>query len=77
MSCPRMLKSGFVKRMIQVREKSNAILVSIAKARPMIRAFFLFSVGSFPARIEMKIMLSIPKTISKTVNVSRAMRYCG
>ena len=61
--------------MIQVKEKSKPILVIIARERPMILALFRFSAGNLPARIEMKIILSIPKTISRTVKVRSAIRY--
>ena len=33
--------------------------------------------GSFPDRMEMKMMLSTPSTISRNVSVARAIQICG
>jgi hypothetical protein len=71
------LNSGLVRCIIHVSENKRAILVIIASASPTTLAFFRLSTGSLPASMEIKMMLSIPKTISRTVNVSRAIKYWG
>ncbi len=43
-----------------------------AKSKPILVAFLIWFFGSFPAAIEIKMILSIPKTISKKVKVSSA-----
>ncbi len=48
--------------------------MNIASDRPTFRARSRSSGGSFPARIEMKTMLSMPSTISSTVSVRRAIQ---
>ncbi len=48
-----------------------AMLSSSGRARPCCAA------GSFPARIEMKMMLSMPRTISSTVSVTRLIQRLG
>src|SRR5687767_7698989 len=45
--------------------------------RPIVRALACCAAGSLPARIEMKMMLSTPSTISSTVNVIRLIQICG
>ena len=49
----------------------------MARLRPRRRAVALPSAGSLPARIEMKMTLSMPRTISSTVRVSRAIQLSG
>ena len=51
--------------------------MTIASIRPIVRARFTWSAGSLPARIEMNTMLSMPRTISSAVSVSRAIQICG
>src|SRR5690242_15900071 len=51
--------------------------VSIASARPVIRAGPCWGGGSFPTRIEMKMMLSSPRTISSSDKVRKASQFCG
>ena len=52
----------------------GAIRVTIAPANPRVRARALCSLGSRPDRIEMKMMLSIPRTISSAVSVPSAIQ---
>ena len=49
----------------------------IASIRPIVRARFAWSAGSLPDRIEMNTMLSMPRTISSAVRVSRAIQISG
>ena len=71
------VKSGAV---IFVRMKmkfSSSTRVMSASARPMLRALPCWSAGSLPERIEMKMMLSTPRTISRTVSVTRLSHASG
>jgi hypothetical protein len=51
--------------------------MNIASASPVCRARRCCSLGSFPARIEMKMMLSMPRTISSAVRVAKPIQACG
>ena len=51
--------------------------MNIASPRPSCRAFFCWAAGSLPARIEMKITLSTPSTISRNVRVTSAIQASG
>ncbi len=74
---PNVVKSGRVKRMMPVRDKSRRMRVTMARVRPTVRARRCTPTGSFPARIEMKTMLSMPRTISSTVRVRSAIQVSG
>src|SRR5882672_6768639 len=74
---PSTWNSGAVRRMIHASAASSAMRVTIAPARPTRRARPCCCCGSLPARIEMKMMLSMPRTISSTVNVSRPSHASG
>ncbi len=71
------MKSGAVSLIIQASENSSPIRVTIAPSRPMRRARGCWSAGSFPDRIEMKMMLSTPRTISRNVSVASAIQISG
>ena len=58
-------------------ENSSAMRVSIASASPVMRADSRCSGGSRPTRIEMKMMLSMPSTISSADSVTNAIQACG
>ena len=58
-------------------ENSSAMRVSIASARPVMRADSRRSGGSRLTRIEMKMMLSMPSTISSADSVMNAIHACG
>jgi hypothetical protein len=51
--------------------------VSIASASPPIRAARWRCGGRFPTRIEMKMMLSTPRTISSSASAMNASQVCG
>jgi hypothetical protein len=51
--------------------------ITIASVRPRLRAFACCSLGSFDARIEMKITLSTPRTISRTNSVMKTATRSG
>src|SRR6266705_6626972 len=74
---PRTWNSGAVRRMIHASAASRAMRVTIAPANPTRRARACCAAGSLPARIEMKMMLSMPSTISSTVSVSRPSHTSG
>ena len=63
--------------MIQVRETNKMIRMIIASANPKVRALGCLCSGSLPTRMEMKTMLSIPRTISSPVRVASAIQTCG
>jgi hypothetical protein len=56
---------------------NNAILINMAKNIPIFVALLRFSTGNFPVTIDMKIMLSIPRIISRKVNVNKAIQASG
>ena len=58
-------------------ENSSAMRVSIASARPVMRADSRRSGGSRLTRIEMKMMLSMPSTISSADSVMNAIHAWG
>jgi hypothetical protein len=55
-----------------VSDNSSRIRVPMASAKPSVRARRLLSEGSLPAKMLMKTMLSMPRTISSSVSVSSA-----
>ncbi len=64
-------------RVSHTMENSSAMRVSIASARPVMRADLRRSGGRRPTRIEMKMMLSMPRTISSNDSVTNASHACG
>jgi hypothetical protein len=56
-----MVPRGFVSSINHLMLKSSRIRVINAKARPIVRAFPCWALGSFPARIEMKIDIVDPE----------------
>src|SRR5918995_4335780 len=75
--CPATVKSVWIRLSIQPREKSIATRINIASNNPVVRARCRRMAGSLSARIEMKMMLSIPRTISSAVSVSSAVQIAG
>jgi hypothetical protein len=73
-SLPSTTNHGVVSPITQVIDHSSARRMNIASDRPILRARARSSARSLPARIEMKTMLSIPRTISRTVSVARAIQ---
>src|SRR5271170_767425 len=61
----------------QVIEKSSAIRVTMAKAKPSIRALRRLPCGSRSTSTVRKMMLSIPRTISSTASVRNESQTCG
>jgi hypothetical protein len=72
-----MLKRGLVRLITQDRLSSNKILVTRAKMRPNCRTFSRISRGSLLAMTLMKIMLSIPRMISRAESVKKATQALG
>jgi hypothetical protein len=75
--CPAIVKTGCVSPAIHEIVSSSRIRIPIASPRPMIRARSRSAKGRRWTRMEMKITLSIPRTISSTVSVSRATQVSG
>src|SRR6056297_1997836 len=63
--------------MIQLMESRSKTRPTSARIRPMRRASGCCSSGSLFERIEMKTMLSIPRTISRRVSVPSAIQASG
>ena len=51
--------------------------MNMARNIPNLVAFLRFSAGNLPVAIEIKMILSIPKTISKKVKVKSAIQASG
>jgi hypothetical protein len=66
------VNKGSVKVITQVIPNKSKILTSMARISPMLRVLALCSTGSLLDTIEMKMMLSMPRTTSKKVRVSKA-----
>jgi hypothetical protein len=74
---PNTPKSGRVSPMSQLIAKRSASRVPSAAARPMRRALRCRSRGSRPARMAMKTMLSMPRTISIAESVTSEIQVSG
>src|SRR5690606_32214109 len=61
----------------QAIEASKIKRISRASIKPTIRAVLRCSGGSFSAKIAIKTRLSIPSTISRTINVSKPTQAEG
>lgn len=77
MPCPRTENKVCVKLATQTMEKRSIRRVSMASINPRLRAMFLFFAGSRLTRMEIKMMLSIPRTISSEVSVAREIQASG
>ena len=76
-SCPRTATMGAVRLISQVSESRSAIRLPMASPRPSTRADCRRSGGRRPTRMERKMMLSIPSTISRAVSVRSATQASG
>ena len=74
---PASSKSGRLRWISQNSRLSRAMRKISASARPSWRACFDCSGGSRPTITEMKMMLSMPRTISMTVSVTKLARIAG
>jgi hypothetical protein len=74
---PTKENSGSVAPTIQERISRRPIRMNMARNSPSFRLLSRVSRGSLSTRIEMKIMLSIPKTSSSTVRVRNAIHIWG
>jgi hypothetical protein len=72
MPSPTTLNRSVVSPITQLRLSSSASRVSIAKPRPSRRARLRRSGGRRLTRMEMKMMLSMPSTISRAVGIAKA-----
>ncbi|MNS76336.1 hypothetical protein D3C72_1098800 [compost metagenome] len=63
--------------MTQVIDSSSMIRVTMARARPKIRVRGCMCLGMRLTRIEIMMMLSIPRTISSAVRVKKATQISG
>ena len=71
------VKSGAVSRTIQASESSSRMRVPMRQGQAQAPRARLLLGGSLPARMEMKMMLSMPRTISSSVSVARAIEDSG
>ena len=71
------VNSGSVRPTTQLMASSSRMRMPMAATMPTRRALSRWSSGSLLARIEMKMMLSMPRTISSTVRVSSASQTSG
>jgi hypothetical protein len=69
--------NGSVNFITQVMVSNRTILTPMASISPILRVRALISTGKRFETIEMKMMLSIPKTTSKKVRVSKASHVSG
>jgi hypothetical protein len=76
-SCDHKEKSGEVSLITQDSENRRRMRVPIASSKPRRRADACLACGNRPDRMEMKMMLSTPRTISRKVSVARAIRISG
>src|SRR5215510_1912662 len=74
---PMIVNSGFVSFTIQAMLKSNNTRVTNAPIKPSCRARACLSRGAVLLRIEMKMMLSTPRTTSRAVSVSSPIQAFG
>ncbi len=74
---PHRVTTGSVSEMIQPAAKTRPTRMSIASVRPRLRARACCSLGSLEARIEMKMTLSTPSTISRTNSVTKTAIRSG
>jgi hypothetical protein len=71
------VKRGSVSLMIQVMVSKRIILKNIAISNPILLAFGCLFAGSLSDTIEIKMILSTPKTISRKVSVTRLTHIEG
>ena len=71
------VSSGCVRRITQVMESSSITRVTKAPASPNDRARGCCATGSRPLRMEMKMMLSMPRTTSSTESVKSEIHAFG
>jgi hypothetical protein len=72
-----MVNKGFVKRIKKERVSKSNDLNNIANTNPMFLVSLCFSAGSLSVTMEIKIILSMPRTISRNVSVRRAIQFSG
>src|SRR5436190_4748332 len=75
--CPSKVKSGRVSLTIHAMLRSSSTRVMNAPASPSFRALGCSGAGSLPLKIEMKMMLSMPSTISSALSVSSPIQASG
>ena len=76
-SFPATLKTGCVRPAIHEIVSKSRIRIPIARPSPMYRARSRTATGSRCTRIEMKMTLSMPRTISSTVSVRSETQVSG
>ncbi|SSU42831.1 Uncharacterised protein [Acinetobacter baumannii] len=73
----RIWKSGWVSVTTQAIEAKRIRRIPKASIKPTIRALVRCSGGNFSAKMAIKTRLSIPSTISRTINVARPTQADG
>jgi len=76
-SRPMMVKIGSVSVTTHASESRSPMRVTIANASPSVRARWRYASGRRPTSIEMKMMLSTPRTTSSAVSVTSAIHASG
>ncbi|MNP47431.1 hypothetical protein D3C76_1414830 [compost metagenome] len=66
-----------VRRITQVIDSSRRMRVTIASASPKNRVRGCMCLGMRPTRMEIMMMLSMPRTISRAVRVKNAIQISG
>ncbi|MCY1227726.1 hypothetical protein D9M72_400120 [compost metagenome] len=74
---PRMVNTGSVSLTMKAMVASRPRRITSARLMPILRAFSRMASGSLLVRIEMKIRLSIPSTISMATRVASAAHAAG
>ena len=77
MPLPTIVKISAVRLMTQLSDKRSSNREAMANPRPSRRALSRWSAGRRPTRIEMKMMLSMPRTISRAVSIAKAIQMFG
>src|SRR5690606_29706874 len=77
MPSPKTWNRSAVRRITQVIDSNSRMRVPMASARPKKRALGCCSTGKRLTRMEMKMMLSMPRTISRAVRVRNATQISG
>jgi hypothetical protein len=71
------VNTGSVRPTIHDNSNNRPMRMNMARNRPSRRANSCFSRGSLSTRMEMKMMLSMPRTSSRAVSVKKAIQISG
>ena len=74
-TCPSTTKSGVVSPMTQLNDRSSRTRMTSAIPSPKRRTRACLASGSLSTRMEIKMTLSIPSTISRASNVRKRSKF--